>query len=182
MTTITVLVGSVNPVKISAAQSVFESYFPNNNIDCTGIHAPSGVPEQPLGEEQTRVGAENRVKHLQQHHQADFYCAMEGGAHEFSYGPATFAYVVIANNAHISVNRSGNLPLPKAIFDALIAGEELGPVMDKTFNTHNIKQKGGAIGLLTNNLATRKSTYTLALTLAMAPFNHPSLFTSTDLQ
>lgn len=48
--------------------------------------------------------------------------------------------------------------------------------MDKAFNTQNIKLKGGAIGLLTNNHATRESTYTQALTLAMAPFLHPALY------
>ncbi|BBN82939.1 non-canonical purine NTP phosphatase [Pseudoalteromonas sp. A25] len=173
---IKVLVGSQNPVKINAAKSVIARYFPNHQIDCQGVHAPSGVPEQPLGEDETRIGAQNRVSHLQAHHHADFYCAMEGGAHQFSYGPATFAYVVIANDQHTSVNRSSNLPLPQPIYDALVAGEELGPVMDKVFNTENIKQKGGAIGLLTNHVATRESTYTQALTLAMAPFLHPNLY------
>jgi non-canonical (house-cleaning) NTP pyrophosphatase len=48
--------------------------------------------------------------------------------------------------------------------------------MDELFNTENIKQKGGAIGLLTNHLATRESSYTQALLLAMAPFNHPELY------
>lgn len=176
MAQLKILVGSQNPIKINAAKSVFKSYFPDLDIVCEGLHAPSLVPEQPLGEQQTQLGAQNRVDYLKQHHHADYYCAMEGGAHQFSYGPATFAYVVISNAQHTSINRSSNLPLPQAIFDALVAGEELGPVMDKTFNTHNIKQKGGAIGLLTNNLATRESTYTHALTLAMAPFIHPHLF------
>nr|WP_261593240.1 MULTISPECIES: inosine/xanthosine triphosphatase [unclassified Pseudoalteromonas] len=176
MKTIKVLVGSQNPVKISAAKSVIARYFPEYQIDCQGLHAPSGVPEQPLGEEQTRLGAQNRVSYLQQHHDADFFCAMEGGAHQFSYGPATFAYVVVANAHYTSVNRSSNLPLPQPIYNALMAGEELGPVMDRVFNTTNIKQQGGAIGLLTNHVATRESTYTQALTLAMAPFLHPHLY------
>ncbi|MBD1583192.1 inosine/xanthosine triphosphatase [Pseudoalteromonas sp. S16_S37] len=175
---IKVLVGSQNPVKINAAKSVFERYYPDHQVDCQGLRAPSGVPDQPLGEDETRFGAQNRVAYLQAHHQADFYCAMEGGAYQFSYGPATFAYVVIANNQHTSVNRSSNLPLPQPIYDALVAGEELGPVMDKVFNTDNIKQKGGAIGLLTNHVATRESTYTQALTLAMAPFLHPHLYSN----
>ena len=176
MQTISVLVGSLNPVKINAAKSVFSRYFPQVDIDCHGVEVPSGVPSQPLGEAQTLQGAKNRVLYLQTHHSADFFCAMEGGAAEFDYGAATFAYVVIANNDYTSINRSGNLPLPMGIFNALKAGEELGPVMDKLFNTENIKQKGGAIGLLTKNLATRESTYTQALTLAMAPFNYPTLF------
>jgi non-canonical (house-cleaning) NTP pyrophosphatase len=101
---------------------------------------------------------------------------MEGGAEQFSYGAATFAFVVIANKQQFSVGRSSNLPLPQPFYDALLAGKELGDVMDDAFNTVNIKQQGGAIGLLTNHLATRESTYVQALTLAMAPFLHPTLF------
>lgn len=171
-----VVVGSKNPVKINAAKKVFELYYPHHDIDCQGVDAPSNVPEQPIGEEQTRIGAQNRVKYCQAHYQADFYSAMEGGAEQFSYGPATFAYVVIANQTEHAIGRSSNLPLPQTFYDALIAGQELGDVMDTAFKTTNIKQQGGAIGLLTNHQATRESTYTQALTLAMAPFLHPTLY------
>jgi non-canonical (house-cleaning) NTP pyrophosphatase len=74
------------------------------------------------------------------------------------------------------VFRSAILPLPKSVYRALEQGEELGTVMDQLFNTENIKQKGGAIGLLTNGRATRESNYTHALTLALAPFLHPELY------
>ncbi|MCG9759361.1 MULTISPECIES: inosine/xanthosine triphosphatase [Pseudoalteromonas] len=176
MDVLTILVGSKNPVKINAAKTIFAQYFPNAKIDCQGISAPSLVADQPLGEQATREGAENRVTYLQQHHQADFYCAMEGGAAKFEYGAATFAYVVIADNRRRSVGRSCNLPLPASVYTRLEQGEELGHVMDDLFNTTNIKQQGGAIGLLTNHLATRESSYTQALLLAMAPFNHPEMY------
>ena len=71
---------------------------------------------------------------------------MEGGAEQFSYGAATFAYVVIDNALNQVVGRSSNLPLPQVLYNALLKGEELGDVMDKAFNTTNVKQKGGAIG------------------------------------
>ncbi|WP_063370016.1 inosine/xanthosine triphosphatase [Pseudoalteromonas luteoviolacea] len=173
-----ILVGSKNPVKINAAKTIFQKYYPETEIVCEGLHAPSGVPDQPLGELDTRLGAQNRVDYLKAHHDADFYCAMEGGAARFDYGAATFAFVVIADKQQTSINRSCNLPLPDKIYSALEQGEELGHVMDRVFNTTNIKQKGGAIGLLTNNLATRESSYTQALTLAMAPFIHSELYSS----
>ncbi|WP_404342543.1 inosine/xanthosine triphosphatase [Pseudoalteromonas mariniglutinosa] len=171
-----IIVGSRNPVKINAAKHIFSLFFTEHNIDCQGIDAPSGVPAQPIGEEQTRLGAENRVSYCQQHYEADFYVAMEGGAEQFSYGAATFAFVVIANSEQSSIGRSSNLPLPQTMYNALLTGQELGDIMDQAFNTQNIKQRGGAIGLLTNNHATRESTYTQALTLAMAPFLYPELF------
>ncbi|MBQ4833863.1 inosine/xanthosine triphosphatase [Pseudoalteromonas sp. MMG010] len=171
-----ILVGSKNPVKISAAKHVFELYFNNHQILCEGSSAPSNVPDQPIGEDETRHGAENRVNYLKDHNNADYYVAMEGGAEQFNYGPATFAYVVIDNGTERATGRSSNLPLPQSLYNALLQGKELGDVMDDAFNTTNIKQQGGAIGLLTNHKATRESTYTQALTLAMAPFLHPTLY------
>ncbi|MGB1303282.1 DUF84 family protein, partial [Pseudoalteromonas marina] len=48
-----VIVGSKNPVKINAAKHIFTMYFPNNTIDCLGVNAPSNVPDQPIGEDET---------------------------------------------------------------------------------------------------------------------------------
>lgn len=171
-----IIVGSKNPVKISAAKHIFAMYFPQHSVECQGVNAPSNVPDQPIGEPQTREGAKNRVQYCKQHYQADYYVAMEGGAEQFNYGAATFAYVVLDNGSHQVVGRSSNLPLPQVLYNQLLNGAELGDVMDNAFNTTNIKQRGGAIGLLTNDHATRESTYTHALTLAMAPFLHPDLY------
>lgn len=52
--------------------------------------------------------------------------------------------------------------------------------MDRLFNTNNIKQKGGAMALLTNNLVTREGVYQLALLTALAPFVNPELFENTN--
>jgi len=171
-----VIVGSLNPVKIKAAQGAISALFPERIIDCTGMDAPSLVADQPMSSDETRQGAINRVKYCQQQAQATFYVAMEGGVEMFAHGPATFAYIAIATTGRLSVGRSAILPLPERVYAALKQGQELGDVMDKLFNTENIKQKGGAIALLTNGGATRESIYTQALTLAMAPFLHPELY------
>lgn len=177
---IKVIVGSKNPVKINAVKTVFQRMFEKSIIDCCGMHAPPGVADQPMSAQETRLGAENRVSFCKAQETADFYVAAEGGVDCFDYGPATFAYVVIANEHHQSIGRSANLPLPATIYHALEQGEELGTVMDRLFNTKNIKQQGGAIGLLTQGLATRESCYIEALILAMAPFVHRELYSLTD--
>ncbi|GAA0858939.1 inosine/xanthosine triphosphatase [Aliiglaciecola litoralis] len=170
------IVGSQNPVKINAFEQTLQRLFADASIQVQGVSAPSLVSEQPMSEQETLQGAINRVAYCQANYQADFYVAMEGGVDKFDYGPATFAYVVIANSQHQQVGRSANLPIPQSVYHALQNGEELGPLMDKLFNTHNVKQKGGAIGLLTNGVETRTSAYLQALTLAMAPFLHSSRF------
>ena len=172
-----VVVGSKNPVKINAThvalQQVLEA---GDDFEVIGVDAPSLVADQPMTEAETRLGAVNRVKACLAEYKANWYVAIEGGVDKFTDGPATFAYVTICNGEHWSVGRSANLPLPETVYASLTAGEELGDVMDKLFDTHNIKQKGGAIGLLTNHLATRQSVYELAIILTMAKFNFLPLY------
>ncbi|GIU40857.1 non-canonical purine NTP phosphatase [Shewanella sairae] len=174
--TIKVIVGSTNPVKVGAAQAAFTTLFPTSSIECHGVDAPSAVADQPMTDAETKLGAINRVKFCQTNHQADYYIAMEGGVDLFEHGPATFAYIAIAHQSQVTLGRGAQLPLPMQVYQALTQGQELGHVMDSMFNTVNIKQKGGAIGLLTNGNETRQSNYTQAIILAMAPMLHPNLY------
>ncbi|WP_432458822.1 inosine/xanthosine triphosphatase [Agarivorans sp. QJM3NY_25] len=176
--TLKVIVGSLNPVKIAAVKEALALYYPEPQIDCQGMHAPSLVAEQPMTSQETRDGAVNRLRYCQQQQDADFYAAIEGGVDLFEDGPATFAYAVIADRQQMSVGRGANMPLPVSVYQALAQGDELGPLMDKLFNTTNIKQKGGAIGLLTNGLATRQGNYAHALILALVTFAHRELFSN----
>lgn len=171
-----IVVGSQNPVKINAAKNAFATIYPECDICCQGVHAPSLVADQPMTKEETLIGAINRVEYCKKYTQADFYISIEGGVDCFEYGIATFAYVVIANEINQSIGRSANLPLPKVVYKSLQQGEELGHVMDRLFNTNNIKQKGGALALLTNNNVTREENYIQALLLALAPFINQNLF------
>ncbi|QRV24119.1 inosine/xanthosine triphosphatase [Marinomonas foliarum] len=177
-TVIRVCVGSTNPVKVNAARQAFSQVFPNHIIHCEEMHAPSGVADQPMTEAETRLGAQNRARYCFENHAShqdmNFFVAMEGGVDEFEEGAATFAYVAILNSeGHLMTGRSANLPLPNKVYQRLLSNDELGDVMDELFNTDNIRQKGGAIGLFTNHAATRESVYTQALVLALAPALHP---------
>ncbi|WP_137169792.1 inosine/xanthosine triphosphatase [Marinomonas sp. FW-1] len=175
-TVIRIRVGSTNPVKVNAARQAFTQAFPNHIIHCEEMHAPSGVAEQPMSEAETRLGAQNRARYCFENSKdkvMNFFVAMEGGVDKFEEGAATFAYVAIVNSEGLLMTgRSANLPLPDKVYQRLQANEELGLVMDDLFNTDNIRQKGGAIGLFTNHAATRESVYTEALVLALAPALH----------
>ena len=179
---IRILVASTNPVKRNAALKAFEKVFPDRVVQCEVQAAHSGVADQPMNEADTKLGAHNRVNYCAQkdvQQEYDFYVAMEGGVEHFDDGAATFAYMAIRHvNGPIYSGRSANLPLPPSVYTRLEHGEELAHAMDDIFNEHNIRQKGGAIGILTNHLETRESVYTQALILALAPFIHSELYAS----
>ncbi len=171
-----VVVGSRNPVKIAAARGAIAKLFPDYQVECQGVDAPSGVAEQPMTDSETRLGAINRCQYCVEHYPGDFFVAIEGGVDDFIDGPATFAYVVINHGSQQAVGRSCQLPLPRSVYQALQQGEELGNVMDRLFNTTNIKQQGGAIALLTQHQASRTSVYEQACILALAPLIHSNLY------
>ncbi|CUS48298.1 MAG: inosine/xanthosine triphosphatase [Idiomarinaceae bacterium HL-53] len=173
---IRVIVGSLNPVKINAAKVALARCFPGQDIQVVGQSVPSGVSDQPMTSAETLRGAQNRVRALEAQCQGDFYVAFEGGVDEFEFGVATFAYIVVSDGSNTTVGRTADLPLPRVFYRELVAGDELGDVLDRHFNTENVKQKGGAIALLTNHIESRESTYVQALTLAMAQFLNQTLF------
>lgn len=164
-------VASANPAKINAVASAFAEIFPTETLDVKGIAVPSGVADQPMSSDETLLGAMNRVAELARV-EADFRVAIEAGLD----GDFTFAWMVIEHQGKIGKARSASLMLPPAALSQLQQGKELGDVMDTMFNQDNIKQKGGAIALLTQYKLSRSSVYHQALILAMIPFLNPDLF------
>lgn len=168
-----VIVASLNPAKIKAVQSAFEQAFPDQAFTFNGVSVDSEVAAQPLSDHETKLGALNRVRNAKYHHpDGHFYVGLEAGIEQHF----TFAWMVIEDAATRGESRSSSLMLPPKVLAQLNTGQELGDVMDTTFGTQNIKQKGGAIGLLTQNQLTRSSVYHQALILALIPFTNPELF------
>ena len=164
-------VASANPAKINAVASAFAELFPAESLDVQGIAVPSGVADQPMSSDETLLGAMNRVAELARF-EADFRVAIEAGLD----GDFTFAWMVIEHQGKMGKARSASLMLPPEALSQLKQGKELGDVMDAMFKQNNVKQKGGAIALLTQNKLSRSSVYHQALILAMIPFLNPQLF------
>lgn len=74
-----VAVGSSNPSKLRAVQQALERIVSrdtnNNNKVVVELHpctVSSGVPDQPFGDEETKLGAKNRALAAQQHYKEKF--------------------------------------------------------------------------------------------------------------
>lgn len=174
----TIIVASTNPAKISAVENAFAEALPHMTFNIEGVSVASEVRDQPMTADETLLGARNRVKNARKLvANADYYVGLEAGID----GSHTFAWMVIESGEHAcgalrGEARSASLPLPPAALAQLEQGIELGDVMDTMFNETNIKQKGGAIAMLTNHKLSRSSVYQQALILALIPFLNPALF------
>ncbi len=179
MESMKVLVGSKNPVKLKAVEEAFLKYF--NNVSVLGLEVPSGVSNQPIDNE-VFLGAENRAINLKNKNDneninADFFVGIEGGIAKINSRWFAFGGMCIINKEDKKgFGSSAHFELPSSIINRLLAGEELGAVMDEMLQTENSKQKGGAISFFTNGVMDRKELYIHGIISALVPFNHKNLF------
>ena len=170
-----IVVASRNPVKIGAAKQAFDTLFPNEILEVTGVNVDSAAGDQPDSDIATRQGARTRALNSRQAvPDADFWVGLEGGVEIIDGQLMAFAWMAVQGRVgDVSEARSTTLPLPPAVKELVAGGMELGEANDRVFSTVNSKQGGGAYGLLTDGLYTRESIYAQTIIIALIPFVNP---------
>ena len=172
---LTVLIGSKNPTKINAVKNALKRVFYDRAISVLGYNVESGVPDQPIGYEETKSGAENRIKNLK-HRDADFYIGIEGGCVYVEKKLFAFAWVLAEDRfGYVGCGKTSMFQLPKKIQKLIDKGVELGEADDLVFKRSESKKKNGAVGILTNNLIDRTKYYEEAVILSLIPFINKKL-------
>lgn len=171
-----IAVASKNPVKIEAVKEAFAEFF-KDSFETESFSVSSGVSDQPLGNKETRRGAENRAKAVRlKSPDFDYYIGIEGGVSMLRGQMVAFAWMVILNGKTEGAARTASFFLPPRVAELVLSGYELGQADDMVFKKQNSKQQNGAVGLLTNNVVVRKSLYKQAIILALIPFFNPELY------
>ncbi|MBF6593662.1 MAG: DUF84 family protein [Thermaceae bacterium] len=163
-----VIVGSTNPAKLNPARAVFAEVF---GLETLGIDVPSGVPEQPVGYEETLLGAKNRAEAALRQPGATWGVGLEGGVEFNGYGGWLFniAYVV-REDGRSGFARGGSILLPPEVAARVRLGEELGHVIDDVARLKDSKKAGGAVGFLTLGRVERAEFWRHTLELALPRF------------
>jgi inosine/xanthosine triphosphatase len=168
----TLAIGSKNRVKIAAVESVLLRAGWTTKV--TGVEVASGVPDQPMGDEETIAGARTRAIAARRQLDADLGVGIEGGCIETEHGMSTCAWVVIVDrHERASVGGSLHMPLPKRVADLVRQGVELGHAIDRISGELNTKQGAGAVGFLTAGLVDRQRAYEPLIAYALSPFLAP---------
>lgn len=168
-----VALGSLNPAKRRALESALASLraAPAPRVACLGV--ASGVPRQPWGDAETRLGASNRA------HAA--LAAVGGGPDAVGVGLEggvasedgrlwAFSWAVAVTPAGVqAAARSAAFALPGDVRALLEAGLELGEAMDRIFGVEGSKRDQGAVGLITGGALDRAALYAQPVLLALAP-------------
>lgn len=163
-----VAVGSVNPVKVRAATAVVRHW--RAAADVRGVAVPSGVPDQPWGDEETIRGARARAVAAREALDADVGVGIEGGVVDAGGELRTCAWAAIAlRDGRTWTGGSLSLPLPEGVAVLVRDGVELGHAMDALTGATNTKHHAGAVGVLTDGLVDRQRAYETIVAYAFAP-------------
>lgn len=180
-------VGSRNPVKVAAVESVLESALESTRdgrfepLSVESVAVDSAVPEQPFGEAETIAGGENRARAVVAARSDraagfDLGVGLEGGVAEVAGTDGLYLVMwAAATDGADGASRMGRgagprLRLPDEIARRVRDGEELGPVMDDVLGESNVAEKQGAAGALTGGIVDRQEALESAVAGALGPF------------
>jgi len=174
-----ILVGSANPVKITAVKEAFSRFF--KHIEVSAFPVNSRVSNQPFNNE-AFTGAYNRVQALkdidrQRHLHAHFFVGLEGGViHHISRWFVFGAVCILDSVDTTGFATTPQFEIPYYLAERLRNGIELGELIDELRGESNTKQKDGAIGYFTRGAMTRKDLYVSGLISALVPFLNRDIY------
>lgn len=170
-----IAVGSTNPVKVAAVRQVVLRHWPEAEVVALDVN--TGVRAMPMSDAESQEGARNRALAAQAQAQADLGIGLEGGVNPEPIGLVLHGWVVaVDGHGRFGIGGAGRLPLPPAIAQRVLAGEELGPVMDELLGQAEVRKQGGAVGALTAGLVLRQEAFAQGVAYALAPFVAPALY------
>ena len=168
------IVASENPVKIRAATGGFERVFPQLRLEAESVSVDSGVRHQPIGDEETFLGAAQRAGNARfLRPEGGYWIGIEGGIDDTPQGMVAFAWIVVLSPSQTGRARTGAFFLPDQVAELVRQGMELGDADDLVFGRSNSKQNEGAIGLLTDGAMDRRELYEHAVVLALVSLKNP---------
>lgn len=174
-----IFVGSTNPVKINAVVTAASETWPEVQVE--GFAVASGIPAQPISNEQTKLGAENRAtaalaagsKLLSSHTPtvdsgSMLGVGLEGGV--FQQGDqlwSTVWAVVADQHGQLFHSNGARFQVPAVVARQIMSGGEMGPIVAQLTGVDDVRQKQGMIGVITKGFIDRTEEYTGIIKMAL---------------
>ncbi|MCD6495506.1 inosine/xanthosine triphosphatase [Candidatus Bipolaricaulota bacterium] len=162
-------VGTVNSLKVEAVRTVFDTAFPEDDIEVSTVDVSSGVPAQPFNGE-LALGAINRAHAALL--DADYGVGIEAGIVHFPGCEERFSVqfcAIVDRDGGVSVGHGPGYTLPHEVIAALEAGSDLNREMSRISGIEEIRNKIGAVGYLSNGITDRLTITRDAVLMALIP-------------
>lgn len=164
-------VGSTNPVKINAVTTAASETW--SDVVVIGKDVPSGIAAQPFSDEETRIGARNRATSALDEGVSQFKTekqriraaeilgvGLEGGVFKFDGELWSTVWAAVTDlDGNWYESNGARFKVPDKIARPILAGEEMGTVVNRFFKGQDVRRTNGAIGVITNNFVDRTEEY-----------------------
>lgn len=164
-----IAIGTTNKAKTEAVEAVAQKYFEDTTF--TYVKAASEVSDQPMSNEETRLGAMNRAKNAMIKTDASLSFGLEGGVTEIE------GEIYVCNWGALTVSdgttftaAGAQIILPKEIAQEIRFGGELGPLMEQYTQRRDIRQGTGAVGIFTQGVVSRQMMFEHIVSLLVGQY------------
>jgi non-canonical (house-cleaning) NTP pyrophosphatase len=177
-----ILIGSTRPAKVDAARTaaaaiaaVDERFL---SAEITPIDAGNVGPAMPMTERETIEGARLRALSIinravnNTNETTCLAIGVEGGLDPLACERDRYAlksWAAATDGTTVGYGSGGSILVPDHVMRAVLAGRELGDVID-AFVGSSVRGTRGAWGVLTRDLVGRRESFTTAIIAALAPF------------
>ena len=167
-----IAVGSLNPVKIRAAENAFGRVF--GPVTAEGRDIASGVPAQPFGMD-TVKGAVNRAKAAFSENY-DYGVGIEAGLFEVAGFMMDVQYCAVYDGDWLTLGCGSGFEYPPTVLKEVLEGKEVGEVMSRVAGIDDLGKKSGAIGFLTKGKLDRTTLTEQSVFMALVPRMNEKLY------
>ena len=170
------LVGSTRPAKVEGVRDALtviarvDARFADITLETRDL--TEVAPRMPMSLGEILHGARVRAGAVAT--AGAFSVGVEGGLHQLPVPEVVWSlqsWAAVTDGERWGYGAGPSLILPPDIADRVVAGEELGDVVDGLAGAH-VRGTRGAWGVLTRDLIDRREAFRLAVVAAFAPFYH----------
>lgn len=182
-----IYVGSIRPAKVEAVREAVQSIAARDPrfgaAEIQPVDQSQAGPRMPMSEAEILDGARRRAESLIPVGGAEgeaFAVGLEGGLDRLALAtdPAEYAlkaWACVTDGRRWSYGAGGAVVIPAAVAREVLAGRELGEVIDALAGGA-VRGTRGGWGLLTRDLVGRREAFRVAVLSAFAPFYNPTYY------
>jgi inosine/xanthosine triphosphatase len=180
-----IVVGSTRPAKVEAARTAIEVVARVDERFCQttiqSIDLTNVAPTMPMTDRAILDGARLRAQVLSDRvrgPEAQLTIGVEGGLDPLPSDSGRYVlktWAAVTDGTRWGYGSGGAIMVPDAVTREVLAGRELGDVVDEVVGAA-VRGTRGAWGILTRDLVGRQHSFTIAILAALAPFYNPALY------
>ncbi|MDQ6985592.1 MAG: DUF84 family protein [Candidatus Dojkabacteria bacterium] len=163
-----IYLASTSGAKKTAVELAFSSKFQNQKFEIIGINCKSGVSPQPFGEEETILGASNRMKEMESKvtEDYDFLVSCEGGFITYSFLEDYYGFgaTIIKSKEGLSYwGFGGGIRHPKEFVEKIKSGEDASDILRSEYGIDD----GDVVSYFTQGKMTRADAVAKQISIAL---------------